>query len=137
MTTHDHLTAAFFGGSCDLPGEFASSRVLVYNLHEQVLRIFLWRFGLPYLYWVARREAADASRLSMARALWRWTYPDTPDQEPPRFDSWCFLLIQMARMIGDQPVIVIFDEFPRRRHRSRNQLVQSGLRIGENSVSSQ
>jgi len=68
--------------------------------------------NLPSLYWVARRETADASRLSMARALWRWVYPDTLDQEPPYFDSWSSLLIQMARMIGDQPVIVIFDEFP-------------------------
>lgn len=68
--------------------------------------------NLPSLYWVARRETADASRLSMARALWRWAYPDSPDQEPPHFDSWSSLLIQMARMIGDQPVLIIFDEFP-------------------------
>ena len=68
--------------------------------------------NLPSLYWVARRETADASRLSMARALWGWAYPDSPDQEPPHFDSWSSLLIQMARMIGDRPVIIIFDEFP-------------------------
>ena len=70
------------------------------------------RTDLPSFYWVARRETADASRLSMARALWRWAYPESPAQEPPHFDSWSSLLIQMARMIGDQPVIVIFDEFP-------------------------
>jgi len=68
--------------------------------------------NLPSLYWVARRETAEASRLSMARALWRWAYPDTPDQEPPHFDSWSALFIQMARMIGEQPVVVILDEFP-------------------------
>jgi hypothetical protein len=68
--------------------------------------------NLPSLYWVARRETAEASRLSMARALWRWAYPDSPDQEPPHFDSWSSLLIQMARMIGEQPVVVILDEFP-------------------------
>lgn len=26
--------------------------------------------GRPYLYWVARRETADASRHSLARAIW-------------------------------------------------------------------
>lgn len=67
---------------------------------------------LPFLYWVARRETAEASRQGMARALWSWAYPDLPDPEPPRFESWSLLLEQMARMIGDQPIILIFDEFP-------------------------
>jgi hypothetical protein len=68
--------------------------------------------GNPYLYWVARRETADAARLSLAQNVWRWAYPDAPDPQPPRFDSWSQLFEQMARMIGDQPLIVIFDEFP-------------------------
>jgi len=67
--------------------------------------------GRPTLYWVARRETPEATRHSLARALWRWAYPDEPDPQPPRFDSWEPLLEQLARMIGDQPVIVIFDEF--------------------------
>ena len=68
--------------------------------------------GRPYLYWVARRETAEATRHSLARALWRWAYPETPDPEPPRFDSWSLLFEQMARMIAAQPLILIFDEFP-------------------------
>ena len=68
--------------------------------------------GAPYLYWVARRETADAARHSLARALWRWAYPDLPDPEPPRFDSWALLFEQMARMVADRPLILIFDEFP-------------------------
>jgi len=68
--------------------------------------------GRPYLYWVARRETPDASRQGLARALWRWAYPEAADPEPPRFDSWPLLFEQMARMIGDQPPILIWDEFP-------------------------
>jgi len=67
--------------------------------------------GLPYFYWVARREAADASRQSLARALWRWAYPEAEAPEPPRFDSWSLLLEQMARMLGDKRAILIWDEF--------------------------
>ena len=39
--------------------------------------------GLPSLYWVARRETAKASRLSMARALWRWAYQTPPIKSHP------------------------------------------------------
>jgi AAA+ ATPase superfamily predicted ATPase len=67
--------------------------------------------GLPYFYWVARRETADASRQSLARALWRWAYPEAEAPEPPRFDSWSLLLEQMARMLGGQRAILIWDEF--------------------------
>lgn len=66
----------------------------------------------PYFYWVARRESPEAARHSLARAIWKWAYPETDNPEPPRFDSWSLLLEQMARMIGDQPLIVIWDEFP-------------------------
>jgi AAA+ ATPase superfamily predicted ATPase len=67
---------------------------------------------LPFLYWVARRETPEASRQNLARALWDWAYPETHGPEPPRFDSWSLLLEQMARMTGDKPAIMIFDEFP-------------------------
>lgn len=66
---------------------------------------------LSMLYWVARRETAEATRHSLSRALWRWAYPDASEAQPPRFDSWESLLEQLSRMIGDQPVIIIFDEF--------------------------
>ena len=67
--------------------------------------------GHPYIYWVARRETAEASRQGLARALWRWAYPEAEGPEPPRFDSWSLLFEQMARMLGDQPLILIWDEF--------------------------
>jgi uncharacterized protein len=67
--------------------------------------------GRSVLYWVARRETPEATRHSLARALWRWSYPESPDPQPPRFDSWEPLLEQLARMIADEPVIIIFDEF--------------------------
>lgn len=68
--------------------------------------------GLPHLYWIARRETADSCRQGLARALWRWAYPDEQEPEPPRFDGWEPLLRQMVRLIGDQPLVLIFDEFP-------------------------
>jgi AAA+ ATPase superfamily predicted ATPase len=67
--------------------------------------------GVSYLYWVARRETAVATRHSLARALWRWAYPDERDAQPPQFSSWEALFEQMSRMLGDEPVIVILDEF--------------------------
>lgn len=67
---------------------------------------------MSYLYWVARRETAEATRHSLARALWRWAYPDEVDIQPPRFGSWEALFEQMGRMLdNDKPVIIIFDEF--------------------------
>lgn len=68
--------------------------------------------GRPFLYWTARRETAAASRQSLARALWRLAYPEESDPQLPRFDSWESLFEQLNRLIGDQQVIVIFDEFP-------------------------
>jgi len=71
----------------------------------------------PYLYWVARREMAETTRQSFARAVWSWAYPDTPDLEPPTFTSWESLLAQMVRMLrgamdAGQPLpVIILDEF--------------------------
>lgn len=67
---------------------------------------------IPYVYWVARREAAPAARQGLAQAFWRWAYPDMQDPKPPQFDTWQELFEQMARMIATQPLIVIWDEFP-------------------------
>jgi len=70
------------------------------------------RAGRPHLYWVARRETAEACRQSLAQALWNWAYPESVDAAPPRFSSWSQLFEQIGRMLGDQPLIVVFDEFP-------------------------
>jgi hypothetical protein len=66
----------------------------------------------PTLYWVARRETAEATRQSLARALWRWAYADADQPQPPQFHTWEQLFEQMARMLAGQPAILIFDEFP-------------------------
>lgn len=66
----------------------------------------------PYIYWMAKRETPDACRRSLARVIWQWAYPDESDPAPPSFDSWEVLFRETARLIGDRPVILIFDEFP-------------------------
>jgi AAA+ ATPase superfamily predicted ATPase len=100
----------------EVQGERGAHFMIVYGRRRvgktTLLMQWVQHTQLPFFYWVARRETAEASRQSMARALWSWAYPDTPAPEPPRFDSWSLLLEQMARMIGNQPVIMIFDEFP-------------------------
>lgn len=64
------------------------------------------------IYWVARRDTADATRHSFASALWKWAYPQNENPEPPRFSSWQHLFEQMARMIAGTQLTVIMDEFP-------------------------
>ncbi|HEX9117239.1 MAG TPA: ATP-binding protein [Anaerolineae bacterium] len=90
--------------------------VLVYGRRRvgktTLLLNWVQRTGLPYLYWIARRETPDTCRQDLALALWRWAYPGEADLQPPRFELWSRLFEQMARMIGDRPVVLIFDEFP-------------------------
>jgi AAA+ ATPase superfamily predicted ATPase len=43
------------------------------------------------------------------RAIWRWAHPDS--QAVPRFDTWEDAFETAAQLIGDQPVILIMDEF--------------------------
>ncbi len=66
----------------------------------------------PFIYKVARRETADACRQGFARAIWRWAYPQETVLEPPRFASWEQLFVQMAQIIDQQPLTLIWDEFP-------------------------
>jgi uncharacterized protein len=68
--------------------------------------------GQPTLYWVARRETPDATRQSLARAVWAWAYPEGENNEPPIFKDWEGLFREIARLIGDRPLIMIWDEFP-------------------------
>jgi AAA+ ATPase superfamily predicted ATPase len=63
----------------------------------------------PYLYWVARRETADATRYSLTRAFWKYAFPGAT---PPRYDTWEALFEQMADKLQEQPLIMIWDEFP-------------------------
>lgn len=63
-------------------------------------------------YWVARREPPEAVRQSLARAVWTWAYPDLADPEPPIFPNWELLFRELARLVSQQPTILVFDEFP-------------------------
>lgn len=73
-----------------------------------LLRHWVEQSGLPYMYWIARRETADAERYSLARAFWR----ALGRNEPPRFASWEMLFEEIAAQIAGQPFVLIFDEFP-------------------------
>lgn len=64
------------------------------------------------IYWVARRDTAEATRHSFAMALWKWAYPQAENVEPPRFNSWQHLFEQMALMIAGKELTIIMDEFP-------------------------
>ncbi len=48
-------------------------------------------------------------RLGFTRAIWRWAHPES--QAIPRFDTWQDAFETAAQLIGDQPVILILDEF--------------------------
>lgn len=100
----------------EMQAERGAHLVIVYGRRRvgktTLLLEWMRRSGLPCLYWVARRETPDACRQNLARALWQWAYPTEPNPEPPRFELWSQLFEQMARMLGDRPVILLFDEFP-------------------------
>ncbi len=68
--------------------------------------------GLPYLYWVAKRETPAATRQSLAQAMWNWAHPQSIGMQPPEFGGWEALFQDMAARVGDTPTVIIFDEFP-------------------------
>jgi len=65
--------------------------------------------GKPYIYWVANRDTPAQVRLGFTRAVWRWAHPE--GQAVPRFDTWEDAFETTAQLVGDQPVILILDEF--------------------------
>ena len=65
--------------------------------------------GRPFIYWVANRDTPAQVRLGFTRALWRWAHPES--QAVPRFDTWEDVFETAAQLMGDQPVILILDEF--------------------------
>ena len=65
--------------------------------------------GRPYVYWVASRDTPAQVRLGFIRSVWRWAHPDS--QAVPRFDTWEDAFETTAQLIGDQPIILILDEF--------------------------
>ncbi|MCB0109347.1 MAG: ATP-binding protein, partial [Caldilineaceae bacterium] len=73
-----------------------------------LLRHWVEQSGLPFVYWVARRELADATRQSLARTLQR----SKGREQVAHFGSWEALFEEIAASTGDEPRIYIFDEFP-------------------------
>lgn len=72
--------------------------------------------GRPVIYWVAKRDLPALVRQGFTRALWAWAYPPggltgEPDLAAPRYESWEQVFEMAARLIGDQPVILVMDEF--------------------------
>ncbi len=65
--------------------------------------------GEPYIYWVANRDTPAQLRLGFMRAVWRWAHPES--QAVPRFDTWEDAFETTVQLIGDQPMILILDEF--------------------------
>ena len=66
--------------------------------------------GRPVVYWVASRDTRAQVRSSFTQAVWTWAYPGE-GRLAPRFDSWEQVFRQTARLVADQPVILIMDEF--------------------------
>jgi len=59
---------------------------------------------------VASRDTPAQVRQSFAQALWGWAYPGE-ERIAPRFDTWEQGFQLVERLIGEQPVILIMDEF--------------------------
>ena len=65
--------------------------------------------GRPVIYWVAARDTPDQVRQGFVRAIWDWAHPG--ELGTPRYDNWEEPLKLAANLIGDQPAILIMDEF--------------------------
>jgi len=87
--------------------------ILVYGRRRvgKTTLILYWaeRTGRPVIYWAATRDIPIQVRLDFTRALWSWAHPGS--RAAPRFDTWADVFELAARLIGDQPAILIMDEF--------------------------
>ena len=90
-----------------------SQFILVYGRRRvgKTTLILRWarQTGRPVIYWVATRDTPAQVRLGFTQALWDWAYPDS--RAVPRFGTWAESFETAANLIGDQPVILIMDEF--------------------------
>lgn len=69
--------------------------------------------GRPFIYWVSTRDTPAQVRASFMKSVWTWAYPAAQGggQAVPRFESWGEVFALTAQLIGDQPVVLIMDEF--------------------------
>lgn len=105
----------------DVASRPGSQLILVYGRRRvgKTTLLLHWaeQTGRPVIYWVATRDAPAQLRLSFSKALWSWAYPPEPSESGmsldavPRFDSWEDVFKMTARLIGDQRVVLIMDEF--------------------------
>lgn len=64
--------------------------------------------GRPYIYWVASRDTPANLRQGLANAVWSHVHGE---EEAPEFKEWERLFSFIGQALGDQPVILIMDEF--------------------------
>lgn len=70
------------------------------------------RADRPSIYWVGRSQSEAAVRQSITDAFWSFEYPDDDRPGAPTFRSWDDVFRYLAKLVDEQPAIVIFDEFP-------------------------
>ena len=91
----------------------AAQFILVYGRRRvgKITLLLNWaeQSGRPFIYWVANRDTPAQVRLGFTRAIWRWAHPES--QAVPRFDTWEDAFETTVQLIGDQPAILILDEF--------------------------
>ncbi len=97
----------------DVLAQGGSQFILVYGRRRvgKTTLILRWarQTGRPVIYWVATRDTPAQVRLGFTQALWDWAYPDS--RAVPRFGTWAESFEMAANLTGDQPVILIMDEF--------------------------
>jgi len=65
--------------------------------------------GRPLIYWVATHDTPAQVRRGFTQAVWTWAHPGS--RGVPRFDTWPEIFEAAVDLIGDQPVILIIDQF--------------------------
>jgi AAA+ ATPase superfamily predicted ATPase len=97
----------------DILNQRGAQFILVYGRRRvgKTTLVLHWavQTGRPVIYWAATRDTPAQVRLDFTRAVWTWAYPE--GRAVPRFDSWADAFEMAAHLIGDQPAILIMDEF--------------------------
>ncbi len=98
-------------------GERASF-ILVYGRRRvgktSLLQHWAAQSGRPAFYWIAPRSATpDNLRTDLIREFWRWQAgPNAEVETAPRYDNWLDVFRAIHRLIGNQHLTLILDEFP-------------------------
>lgn len=92
-----------------------SSFVIIYGRRRVGKTTLIQRWSastkLPVFYWESPRSTADNVRSSLVREFSRWN-TSISGATAPRYDDWLDVFRAMRQSIGDQQVILVFDEFP-------------------------